>query len=231
MGIQALQFYNASAWEALWATPSPSWNWGPVPNIEPTSPTNGGVGGTRALAHSIYIIDIINYIDILWGTVDIPTIKKSISSIIVPFKISQKVNIFLSPGPINFMFAVGCTRIRNPRNSNWSTWMDSTQQIQGFQPFSQRPHPGEKSGGFTGKIHHQILGGACTLSFIYGIDTPALNQLVRLFGFRNGPSTGSPHEYPPYSKVASWMFLLKPQSIAGWWFLATPLKNMSQLGW
>ena len=54
MGIQALQFYNASAWEALWATPSPSWNWGPVPNIEPTSPTNGGVGGTRALAHSIY---------------------------------------------------------------------------------------------------------------------------------------------------------------------------------
>ena len=53
MGIQALQFYNASAWEALWATPSPSWNWGPVPNIEPTSPTNGGVGGTRALAHSI----------------------------------------------------------------------------------------------------------------------------------------------------------------------------------
>ena len=41
MGIQALQFYNASAWEALWATPSPSWNWGPVPNIEPTSPTNG----------------------------------------------------------------------------------------------------------------------------------------------------------------------------------------------
>ena len=112
------------------------------------------------------------------------------------------------------------------RNSNWSTWMDSTQQIQGFQPFSQRPHPGEKSGGFTGKIHHQILGGACTLSFIYGIDTPALNQLVRLFGFRNGPSTGSPHEYPPYSKVASWMFLLKPQSIAGWWFRATPLKNI-----
>ena len=55
MGIQALQFYNASAWEALWATPSPSWNWGPVPNIEPTSPTNGGVGGTRALAHSILI--------------------------------------------------------------------------------------------------------------------------------------------------------------------------------
>ena len=60
MGIQALQFYNASAWEALWATPSPSWNWGPVPNIEPTSPTNGGVGGTRALAHSIYIIPMIS---------------------------------------------------------------------------------------------------------------------------------------------------------------------------